>query len=403
MDSGALLCRARDSWGTRAWVVLLTAVVLLCATTTAAHAESIPKGALRGPLGSAPSRGLAPDAHVDAATLGVGGNITDATEIAFPFGNRTLSVSGSLAYTPGYAEEDVYALYLYAGEVLDLALNGDTGTDFGLAVYGPQATDIYADTPIAAEPPYFYGGSAAYPMSLAFTVPESGYYFINPYTWYDSNTDSNGGTGAYTLDVTLTRSATWMSVGPQATLPYGTPAVIYGQVDSRIYGQYPAGDVLLSASFDGSTYFPLMLTSTTNGVFSFLSVMSGNANVHYQVQYQGTSAYGQSAQRTVSTRYAGLSGASASRAGKRIYNLYGFTQPKHAAGSQPVRVYLWRKVGSKWKAAGSVLTACSDYSDYSRWTVRKKFPSAGKWRMRPLHADADHVATWGPYTYVTVK
>lgn len=89
----------------------------------------------------------------------------------------------------------------------------------------------------------------------------------------------------------------------------------------------------------------------------------------------------------------------------RYYTVYGSLQPKHSAGSKPVRVYRWRKVSGRWRSYGYVTATAYDDNGYTRYKVRARLTRAGKWRLRAYApADSLHTATWsGGYDYVTVK
>jgi len=89
----------------------------------------------------------------------------------------------------------------------------------------------------------------------------------------------------------------------------------------------------------------------------------------------------------------------------KYYTVYGSLKPKHTAGTKPVRVYKYKKVNGKWVSKGYVKATASNFSTYSRYKVRMRLTSKGKWRLRAYApADSAHAASWsGGYDYVTVK
>jgi len=89
----------------------------------------------------------------------------------------------------------------------------------------------------------------------------------------------------------------------------------------------------------------------------------------------------------------------------KAYTVYGSLKPRHASGTKPVRIYKYKKVGGNWKSYGYVKATASNYSAYSRYKVKMKLTSKGKWRLRAYApADSLHAATWSTkYDYVTVK
>jgi beta propeller repeat protein len=80
-------------------------------------------------------------------------------------------------------------------------------------------------------------------------------------------------------------------------------------------------------------------------------------------------------------------------------------QPRHTAGTFPVRIYKYRYVSGKWKGYGYVKARAADYSSYTKCSCKVRLPLAGKWRLRALApADGVHRATWSRgYANVTVK
>ncbi len=89
----------------------------------------------------------------------------------------------------------------------------------------------------------------------------------------------------------------------------------------------------------------------------------------------------------------------------KSYTVYGSLKPKHTKGTKPVRIYKYKKVGTKWVKKGYVTAKAYNYKSYTRYKVKMKLTSKGKWRLRayaPL--DSRHSATWSrKYDSVTVK
>jgi len=87
----------------------------------------------------------------------------------------------------------------------------------------------------------------------------------------------------------------------------------------------------------------------------------------------------------------------------RMFTVWGYLKPRHAAGTQAVKLYCSRRVNGTWKLRKTVRATVSDYSTYSKYSVRLSLPSAGRWRIRGYHADADHRASWSTWRYVTAR
>ncbi len=86
--------------------------------------------------------------------------------------------------------------------------------------------------------------------------------------------------------------------------------------------------------------------------------------------------------------------------------VFGALKPWHKAGSKPVRIYRYRKIGRVWKRSGAPVKATvSDYGSYSHYSARIRLAKKGSWRLRAwAPADAEHAGAWSSgYDYVTVK
>ena len=80
-------------------------------------------------------------------------------------------------------------------------------------------------------------------------------------------------------------------------------------------------------------------------------------------------------------------------------------QPRHTAGTFPVRIYKYRSVSGKWRSYGYVKARASDVRTFTKCTGAVKLPFKGTWRLRTCApADTHHKATWSRgYDYVTVR
>ena len=67
----------------------------------------------------------------------------------------------------------------------------------------------------------------------------------------------------------------------------------------------------------------------------------------------------------------------------KSYTVYGSLKPKHTKGTKPVRIYKYKKVGSKWKSMGYVKATALNYGSNTRYKVKMKLTSKGKWRRGP--------------------
>jgi len=88
---------------------------------------------------------------------------------------------------------------------------------------------------------------------------------------------------------------------------------------------------------------------------------------------------------------------------RKMFSAWGYLMPLHAAGTRAVTLYCSRRVGSAWKVRKTVTATVGDYSTYSRYSVRLSLPSAGRWRIRGYHADAEHRPSYSAWRYLVVR
>ncbi len=168
--------------------------------------------------------------------------------------------------------------------------------------------------------------------------------------------------------------------------------------------------VKLQSSYNGKTSWKTLAQSTTSTNGSFSYKVNPNRKTFYRVTYSGRSGayWGKVSSAIVVTPRAsvGTPRARTTMSHSRYYTVYGFLKPKHASGSYPVRIYMWKKTSTgKWKRYGYVSARASDYSSFTKYSKRMRLPSAGKWRLRAYApADSRHSASWSSrFDYVTVK
>jgi hypothetical protein len=121
------------------------------------------------------------------------------------------------------------------------------------------------------------------------------------------------------------------------------------------------------------------------------------------VTYEGSMIFDTSAGNVFVGVRASLARPSTSRYGTRSYTLSGMLAPQHTAGTYPVRIYLWKSVRGHWKAYGYKNARASNSGLDTRYSVKVKFPSTGKWRLQAYHSDSSHATTRSSYTYLTVR
>jgi murein DD-endopeptidase MepM/ murein hydrolase activator NlpD len=81
----------------------------------------------------------------------------------------------------------------------------------------------------------------------------------------------------------------------------------------------------------------------------------------------------------------------------------GYLQPRHTAGAANViMLQAWMLVRGTWQLVKTYPATVSDYAGYSRYSFPVNLPYVGSWRIRAVHADADHVWTNTGWAWVTV-
>jgi thermitase len=98
-------------------------------------------------------------------------------------------VSGTLSTSAD--KNDVFSVYLGAGQTLDVTLNGDAGTNFDLVLYGPNAQRLTDSGSVVSRSQRF-----SYPDTLSYTATATGWYYLD--------VNAVQGAGGYRLDWTRT-------------------------------------------------------------------------------------------------------------------------------------------------------------------------------------------------------
>lgn len=88
---------------------------------------------------------------------------------------------------------------------------------------------------------------------------------------------------------------------------------------------------------------------------------------------------------------------------KKAFTASGYLKPRHRAGTYAVTLKFYRYESGKWRLKKTVRAKVSNYSSYSRYSVRTSLRSTGKWRVQAQHGDADHVTTYSGWRSIRVK
>lgn len=204
------------------------------------------------------------------------------------------------------------------------------------------------------------------------------------------------------------------SAAPSLPATYGAPVRIAGNLrNTTSTGPIVSkATVYLQTSYDGKSGW----TTRATGVTSSTGYVSFNARpnrtTYYRLRFPGRSGCYFSAvseaSRVIPKPYVGPSAAPLAAMAGRSFAVTGTVNPRHTAGSKPIRIYRYRYESGKWKSYGYVLAAARDLPDRldaSLYTCRTSLSKKGKWRLRAYHPrDSLHQATWAQgYSYITIK
>lgn len=376
-------------------VAALAAIVaLLAGFPVAAGAGPVPAGKYGTGHGSSPSQGGFSAAEIINDTennndLGPSQWVSLFTENGAPVINGTVGALGD--------PDDVYVVWLYAGESISASLNSAAGQPLGLNLYDEYSDDLATGTKIASA-----GPSASFPMGFSYTADESGYFFFD--------VRAAGTQAAYTLDLNVTRRNTSIAFWPgKTTVAYAGTTTLYGELWSDYLDEAApsTGEVMISFSTDGKFFEPMKIVPVVNGQFSYTPWPMGQ-KIWFQATFLGNGTFCPSPTASTAVNVqADLGPVAGTRYSTRSYKLEGFMAPRHTPGSYPVRIYMWRYVNGSYKAYGYKNARAYDYKyegeTYTRYYYAYKFPYTGKWRLQAYHADSLHAATRSSYSYLTVK
>lgn len=147
-----------------------------------ALAEAAPRGFLS--LTSALAPAMAP---ADSRLFEADANIAGAVALPASPVRDLLDASSDV--------RDVYSVALGVGQKITLSLTGSDGTDMRLSLFGPGATDVTTDSPVAVT------GGPGYPQAVVYTVPagKAGTYYVDA--------AAMAGSGNYTLTYSISQPA----------------------------------------------------------------------------------------------------------------------------------------------------------------------------------------------------
>jgi hypothetical protein len=309
--------------------------------------------------------------------------------------------------------DDVYSVYLAAGETFSARLTGPTGTEFTFWLYGPEAKSVYAETPgpIAlsdedAYPAYLRGAADA---KLSYTAAKSGMHYLDVLTM--------NGAGTYTLEWAKGVKPT-AKISSSRTIDYGTSTVLSGSVLSTSGAPLPGQRVELFAdAYPYTAGLRRVGTVWTRADGTYRFTVKPTVTTEYRavasVKKPGY-AFAESAVSKVGVKpKITRANTSSSITHGRKFKIWGTITPKHTNGKSTVYVYAYKRYKKsngtyayaykkKIKTTNYTSTAYPSRTRY--YTKSATLPSAGKWKLVAKSADdGKHAAAKASSRYVWVK
>ena len=216
-------------------------------------------------------------------------------------------------------------------------------------------------------------------------------------------TDNAGNTTNVSGSVLVTSAtpipaATSLTNAGSTIITNGKTATVTGQLSAAsLPATATAGKVVSLQYLSGDTWVPTGVTATTGADGSFSMGYKPSANTIVRVAFAGTSelAASTSVQRQISVRAnVAMRKIGTQRAGRK-FSMYATVAPVHRAW---VTFKVYKKSGSSWKLIRNIRIK----SSYGTMRAVPKL-SAGEYRVRAQHMDADHIKSLSSYRYFTVR
>jgi len=316
--------------------------------------------------------------------------------------------------------DDVYRVYVQAGQTLDLTMaapSNPVGERYPrLLLYSPIATDVEID----ADAIVAGADSGTGDARISYTATVTGYHYIDVYSL------DLGEPVAYEIEWSATRSPDDDIRGVLAT-----PSPIRGALGSttdtddvfRIHanaGQWISasltGSPTATTDFDLYVYSPgatdirsaAPLTETQGGKYpksvGVKAPVTGDYYLHAHA-FAGEGPYTLAwSVRSFATVYRPVAPSGVTRG--RHFTVYGYVSPRHTSSTYylaTLHFYL-RGSSGQYVYHHSVKARRYSYSSTrSRYSARTSLPHKGKWRVRAVHTDTGMPGSYSAYDYITVR
>ncbi|MFA5844803.1 MAG: hypothetical protein WC971_08250 [Coriobacteriia bacterium] len=319
---------------------------------------------------------------------------------AFP--GAALPASGFTgSFISGDDADQVFQVTLAAGQSIRFwLLPSDTnvaGTDFDMYLFPPGVTGV--DT--ASQAVASSREAAGEVDGFVYTVPQGGggTYYLDIYA--ASIPQAGQSTGSYRI--LYGDTATLSISAPGTTLAYGGTVAITGRMLDGAGAPIAGRAVTLYTSPDNVTWSAVATLTSTTG--SYATALRGYRRTYFYLGFAGDDTYALAVSpiRVVTSRAALTAPAVPSIVARgRRYTAWGTLRPRHRAGSNVVRVTLYRLESGRWRQRLYTTSAAQDVAGGSRYGIWFTIAGAGRWKVLAVHSDTDHAAT-SVVRYFTVR
>lgn len=244
---------------------------------------------------------------------------------------------------------------------------------------------------------------------LPLSVGEPGRHTLSCYS-----TDVYGNDGPLTdvvFSVVAPTTCT-LETSPAATPAYGKTYTLTAFLRRTLTGQpvVPGETLRVEKSADGKTGWVTVASLSTSTSGEATWSVTPKAATYYRIRYPGRRDWYESATsssvrlgQSKATVYTPIAPSIITR--DRVTAIYGYVAPKHSSGTYLAVLMLYKRNSAGKYVYHHSIKAKRYYYSSSKTKYRGvvSLPHRGKWRVRAVHSDDAHTASYSGYEYFTVR
>lgn len=238
-------------------------------------------------------------------------------------------------------------------------------------------------------------------VSAPVTVPGTSYTMTlatpdGSHTAYARSLDAAGNASDWaSVAFALDRATVFAVTTPASvTVRYASRVTLSGTLAGPDARPLSGADVRLERSLDNGKTWGLLTTTITTVSGTWTASVAPGRNMIVRARYSGDAIHTPAVSTTTTLRqsvYVGTPSTSSWVTHRYSFTTHGYLKPRSKSGTHPVRVYFYRyekqRNGThKWVLRKSVLAQASNYSSYTKYSVRTSVPYAGKWKAIAVYA-----------------